>query len=87
VLTDEGSFRNDFNADVQKVKEHLLAFFFKAMEEAEVLVPYQDPHGLIGEIRRQAAVLHEAYEEKGVRLRIRTSAEELAKLRKLLPPQ
>lgn len=69
--------------DIERVKATLRAFFEKDMQEAEFMIPYDDQKGLIGEIRRHAAVVKEAFEEKGVRMTIRTPAESLARLKKL----
>lgn len=69
-------------ADILRMKALLRGFFERAMEEAEFLVPYDDKSGLLGEIRKSAAVLTEHFEDQGVRLKIRTYPESLAKLRK-----
>jgi GTPase len=71
-------------ADIARVRAFLRSFFELKMEEFEVLVPYDDQSGTIGEIRRNAAVLKENYEEGGVRLKIKTYPEALAKLKKHL---
>lgn len=70
-------------ADIQRVKDQIHAFFAKQMEEAEFMIPYDDQKGLIGEIRRHAAVLDEKFEDTGVRMRIRTLPEDLARIKKL----
>ena len=70
--------------DVKKVKKLIRDFIEKDMEEAEFLVPFDDKNGLVGEIRRHAAVLSENYEADGVRLKIRTYPESLQKLKKLI---
>jgi len=68
-------------ADVEKLKRIIREHVTKDLKEAEVLVPYDDKTGLLGDIRRSASVTHEQFEEKGVRLTIRTYPETLAKLR------
>ena len=70
--------------DVDRIKTFIRDELTSDLEEAELLVPYNEPNGLIGEVRRNAAVLKESYEETGVRLRIRTYPKSLAKLKKLL---
>ncbi len=70
--------------DVQRVKDRIQAFFAEQMEEAEFLIRYDDSKGLIGEIRRHSAVLEEKFEESGVRMKIRTLPEDMARIRKLI---
>jgi GTP-binding protein HflX len=68
--------------DVERVKQMIREFFEKGMQEVEILVPYDDQKGLIGEIRKHAAVVGEKYDEKGVTLTIKTYPEALAKIQK-----
>ncbi len=68
--------------DVERVKQMIRAFFEQGMQELDILVPYDDQKGLIGEIRKHAAVISEKYDEKGVLLKIRTYPEALAKIQK-----
>ncbi len=70
--------------DVERVKQAIREFFEKDMEEIELLIPYDDHKGLIGEIRRNASVLKENFEDNGVRMVIRTTAEALAKIKILI---
>lgn len=70
--------------DVAKVRKLIRDHLERDMETAEILVPYQDRSGILGEVRRSAAVLDEKYEESGVRLKVRSYPESLAKLRKLV---
>lgn len=70
--------------DVEKLKRIIRDRVTKDLQRAEVLVPYDDKTGLLGEIRRTAAVIDEKFEERGVRLTIRSYPETLAKL-KLTP--
>ena len=71
-------------ADVEKLKRIIRERVTADLQSAEVLVPYDDKTGLLGEIRRTASVTDEKFEENGVRLTIRTYPETLAKL-KLAP--
>jgi GTP-binding protein HflX len=66
--------------DLKALRETLLQFFEKDMEEARLVVPYQ-VQGAIGEIRRVMRVLEETYDEHGVTLKVRTRAEDLARVR------
>jgi len=70
-------------ADIEKVKTLVRDFLTADMQETEFLVPYDDQKGMIGEIRRNASVIEEKFEGDGVRLKIKSYPEALAKLRKL----
>jgi len=69
--------------DVSRVKTILRDFVGKSMQMDELFVPYDDKKGMLGEIRRHAAVVSEKHEETGVRLQIKSYPEMLAKLKKL----
>lgn len=70
-------------ADVDRVKEFLRDFVSQGMEEIELLVPYDDKQGLLREVRAHAKVIEEKHEETGVRFRLKSYPEALARLRKL----
>jgi GTPase len=67
-------------ADLSVLRETLLQFFETDMSEVELEIPYS-VQGAIGEIRRVMRVLEEKYDEKGVSLRVRARAEDLARVR------
>lgn len=67
-------------ADLAALRETLLAFFERDMQEAKLVVPY-NIQGAIGEIRRAMRVLEETYDERGVTLRVRARESELARVR------
>ena len=67
-------------SDLRALRETLLHFFEKDMQEAKILVPYQ-VQGAIGEIRRVMRVLEETYDERGVTLKVKAFEEDLARLR------
>ncbi len=69
--------------DIDRVRTMIRDFLMADMKEAEYLVPY-DQKGIIGEIRRNAAVISESFEDTGVRLKIKSYPEALAKLKKLM---
>ncbi|MBY0371352.1 50S ribosome-binding GTPase, partial [bacterium] len=69
--------------DIKLMKAKLREFFEADLEEFEILVPYDDQRGLVGEIRRHAAVTKESFEEKGVRMTLRSQKENIAKIKKL----
>jgi GTP-binding protein HflX len=68
--------------DVARIKTMLREFFGRNMEEMELLVPYTDKSGLLGEVRKHAAILKETHEQEGVRMIIRSFPEQLARLKK-----
>lgn len=70
--------------DIARVKKMVRGFAEKDMKEAEFLVSYQDKNGLLNEIRQNAAVVDEKFEEQGVRLKVRSNPENLARLKKLI---
>ncbi len=66
--------------DLRSLREALIRFFEKDMQEARLVVPYQ-VQGAIGEIRRVMRVLEETYDERGVTLSVRAREEDLARVR------
>jgi GTPase len=68
--------------DIERVKDAIRAFFAKDMVEVELLIPYDDSKGMIGEIRKNAMVLKEDFEEGGVRLKLKSTKEAVAKIQK-----
>lgn len=66
--------------DLAKLRETLLNFFESDMQEASLVIPYH-VQGAIGEVRRLMRVLDENYTEAGVTLRVRGTAEDLARIR------
>ncbi len=67
-------------ADVARLHAHILAHFERGMEELELVVPYAKSR-VVAQAHELGTVLSEAYEEDGVRLRVRASATALARLR------
>lgn len=69
--------------DVALLRERLLAFFERGMEEAELLVPYAKQR-LVGEAHAAARVLSETHDAQGTHLRLRARPEVIARLRSAL---
>ena len=69
--------------DIERVKAFLRAFFERGMKQDDIVIPYDDRSGLLGEIRKHASVVKETYDEKGVKLTLKTTPEEWAKIHKL----
>lgn len=65
--------------DIQKLKAMIKGHFESAMTEVELRIPYDKTH-LIGEIRRSVQVVSEDADETGMMLKVRGSAENVAKL-------
>lgn len=70
--------------DIDRLKTTLREFIGKDMQETELLIPYSDKSGLMGEVRKHAAIIKEVHEQEGVRMTLRSFPEQLARLKKLL---
>lgn len=66
--------------DVSALREKLITFFESEMVDEEFQIPYA-AKGIIGEIRDRARVLEEAYDERGVTLKVRGQTEQIDRLR------
>lgn len=69
--------------DIQALRERILQFAESGMIEEEVFVPYT-AKGAVGEIRTNMRIVHESYEAEGIRLRVRSKAADLDRLKKLM---
>jgi GTP-binding protein HflX len=65
--------------DVQRLHQHIVAYFEQGMEETEYLVPYSEPR-LVALLHERTRVLAESYEEQGTRVRVRAPKAVLAGL-------
>lgn len=72
--------------DLKKLREKILSYFETNMVDEDIFVPYQ-AKGIIGEIRGKMKVLSESYDEKGVKLTVRSHAETIASLKKKIESQ
>ncbi len=70
--------------DLASLREELIQFFEKEMIDAEIFVPYTT-QGAIGEIRAQMRVLSENFDEKGIRLKVRSRKEALDRFQAHFP--
>lgn len=68
-------------ADLASLREILIGHFEGDMRDEDLFVPYA-VQGAIGEIRRQMRVLAESYSESGVTLKVRATADDLARLKR-----
>ncbi len=66
--------------DVARVRERIVAFFEREMVDGELFVPYAKARW-VSEVHARCRVLTEAYDELGTRMRVRTHAVELDRLR------
>ncbi len=70
-------------ADVQRLRDRIVAFFDAGMIEGELFLRYgQEKH--LGEVHELTRVLDEAYDERGVRFKVLGHPEDLARLRTTL---
>lgn len=67
--------------DLKMLREKILGYFESDMVDEDLFIPYT-AQGAIGEIRAKMRVLSESYNENGVTLKVKSSPEDLAKLRK-----
>ena len=71
-------------ADIQALRERIMQFAERDMIEEEIFVPYT-AKGVVGEIRSNMRIVQESYEADGVRIRVRSKAVDLDRLKKMLP--
>jgi len=69
--------------DIQTLRERILQFAESGMIEEELFVPYT-AKGIVGEIRSTMRVVHESFEADGIRLRVRSKAVDLGRVKKML---
>ena len=69
--------------DLKMLREKIMSYFESDMSDEDLFIPYT-VQGVIGEIRSKMRVLSESYNENGVTLKVRTSAENLAQIKKKL---
>ena len=70
--------------DVERLRQTIVDFFEATMIEEEILVPYAEQK-LVGEMYETARVVSEAYEEGGVRVRVKGLPAVIARLRQRAP--
>lgn len=66
--------------DLKSLRETLVSFFEKDMTDEDVIVPYS-VQGIIGDLRSRLRVLSESYDQLGVKIHARGSAEDFARIR------
>jgi len=69
--------------DVKRLHRIIVDDFEDVLEDLEIVVPY-DKSSLIGEAHKRARIVSESFEEDGVHYRLKITAVEAAKLRRLL---
>lgn len=72
--------------DVRTLRERILAWFERDMQEEEIVVPYALQR-LVAEAHEKGHVLAERYDADGTVLRVRAAPEVLARLRAALSPR
>jgi GTP-binding protein HflX len=73
--------------DLKMLRDKIMSYFESHMNDEDLFIPYNAPQGLIGYVRAKMRVLSESYSDKGVTLRVRSSAENLAQIKKRLEPK
>ena len=68
-------------ADIKMLRDKILSYFETDMQDEDLFIPYT-AKGIIGDVRAKMRVLAESYDEKGVTLKVRSSAERLEQIRK-----
>lgn len=69
--------------DLKMLREKILSYFESNMVDTDLFIPFS-AKGIIGEVRSQARVLSESYDEKGVTLKVRAKPETIQRLTGLL---
>jgi len=70
--------------DLLALRNKVVSYFESDMVEEDIFVPYTAT-GVIGEIRAKMRVLGESYNESGVTLKVRSTQENLKRIKKLSP--
>lgn len=71
--------------DLKQLREKIMSYFEVDMIDEDLFIPYTT-QGIIGEVRSKMRVLTESYDEKGTTLKVRSTAEKLAQIKKKLSP-
>lgn len=69
--------------DVQMLRDKIMTYFESNMLDEDLFIPYT-VQGVIGEIRGKMRVLSEAYNDKGVTLRVRAAPEKIEQIKNKL---
>ncbi len=78
----EGVFISTRNRDdLKMLRDKIMGYFESHMIDDDLFVPYM-AQGIIGDIRSKMRVLNEAYDEKGVTFRVRSSPELIDQIKK-----
>jgi GTP-binding protein HflX len=70
-------------ADVARLREHIVTFFEKSLEQADLFVPYAK-QAVVSQIHETTRVNAERYDEEGTHLRVLGEPAAIARLRTLL---
>jgi GTP-binding protein HflX len=69
--------------DIKMLREKIMSYFETDMIDEDLFVPYTT-QGVIGEVRAKMRVLGESYDENGVTLKVRSTEEKIASIKKKL---
>lgn len=67
--------------DLKRLREKILSYFEQDMVDDDLFIPYT-VQGVIGEVRGKMRVLNESYNESGLTLRVRGSADSILQIKK-----
>jgi GTP-binding protein HflX len=70
-------------ADVARLRQWLIDYFDRGLEELSLEAPHARAGALVAEAHARSRVLQEDWDEQGVRLKLRATGEEVARLRTL----
>lgn len=73
-------------ADLQNLRDKIMSYFETDMVDEDLFIPYL-VQGIIGDVRAKMRVLSETYNELGVTLKVRASAEALEHVKKKMPAE
>ncbi len=69
--------------DLKMLRDKIMSYFESSMIDEDLFIPYT-VQGVIGDIRAKMRVLSESYNEMGVNLKVRSTKENLAQIKKKL---
>jgi GTP-binding protein HflX len=67
--------------DLKRLRDKIMSYFESNMQDEDLFIPYA-AKGIIGDIRARMRVLEENYNEHGVTLKVRSTAEKLDQIKK-----
>jgi len=69
--------------DLSALRDQIMSYFEEGMIDEDLFLPYT-AKGVVGDVRSKMRVLSESYDENGVTLKVRSSADKIAQIKKKL---